>query len=992
MKNFRIILLFIFSVLFTNLYAESFLDKNYKNVVNRDEIVVPNDLVLTYVKRFEESANISIWKDSDTSKIYIKIYPISDRIFITNDTHSIKQFDENNQEQTYSLILKDTVNSIPYFDYVYKDAPKVLEVSINENQAFDIEKTFDFIFENSYKIPLTQTANNGTQCINVEMKSGWSLISLPVAITLEKNSSDPDMSMSKLGNYSKIFTYNDGNWTKDPDTITAGQGFWIKRKDPLTVEFCGSPYNPILEELEEGWHLVGTGKTLYNLDQIDYIKKSFKYSDSKWSEDFNTTNEGEGFWLKIGETEDIVIPVVPTNLEEDSTVAAGSLTFETTNRSVEISKLEEYKYQILNATASDYNQFIGKALFIAKTFEGIIKKVEQTGSNVLITTEDATSIDQIYEEFKFSFDGIEDSTSNRSINKEQTIYSYLNQEPLKIKLIKKNTTSSRGIEKEDAFIRIAIPDKYTIQEKQDINRVYKKVQIPIATDVSSGFGTVSFSFMTDKGWSYLDFRLDPKLDLDLGLYKKDGDWLPSAYAAYDYEQTVANSQDIKVEIAGKISTPDINNKTSKTFRLLKNKSITIPVTTAFSMRVIPKMKFGVGGELSGKFVSTYKNSYSKTTYANYDSRLENQIEPSSPVIDNPAAEFSSEFALEASGGVSVTPILTFAPKIGVSKLSVDLNIFTIDAGYEISHKITGKIAASESGVNEDMPFTKNYFGHSFFNPWYLEMATEGQAYTTGKIDLTTLSFVKKEIDLKFAVFPKQTFGKWDWGIMPEPTINEISTKADEKKTVQITFPFSADDYLDKLEVTYGNKTIDFTSGRTQNVSELEPNTKYVFTAKWKDGALTNSDYNKSWIWSTDFEFTTSVFEESGENNKENPVNNVSGEWTLHLKCVSQSSDASVFDVNIVSNSSDSQIISIQGNGTGTDYSGAAMVHVVNGSLNTNTDIANISIATTFPGTNDDTRTDTYTTNLNTNDTGYVVTTQSWYPSGSGCEGEIRLHK
>jgi hypothetical protein len=258
--------------------------------------------------------------------------------------------------------------------------------------------------------------------------------------------------------------------------------------------------------------------------------------------------------------------------------------------------------------------------------------------------------------------------------------------------------------------------------------------------------------------------------------------------------------------------------------------------------------------------------------------------------------------------------------------------------------------------------------------------------------------IKNAVELKFALLPKQVFGKWNYAKMPEPFITEISSINDETKTVEISFPESAvtNNYLDKILVTYGDKTIDFTSGRTQTIDGLRPNTKYTFTAKWKDGVVTNTQFDKSYIWSNDFEFTTSKYvkvDDKNSSQEQNTSATITGKWTLHLKCIDQSDDASVFDFNIVSNSTDSRVYSIQGTGTGTDYGGESMNHVVNGSFNADTKIAEIAIATTFPGTSDYTRTDRFSAKLDVNDTGYVSTTQSWHPSdGQGCDAETRLNR
>ena len=993
MINFKIILLLIsLFVISLSASTESFFHKSTNSVRSTTTTVEePANTPLTYVQRFEESANISIWKDVNTSKIYIKVYPITDKIFIASDTHMIRQFN-GDEENTFTLKLINLDDSSEFFSYVYKDNPKILEVKVDEGQNFNVDKTFDFMFENTYKVSLNQE-DNGQECVILNMKKGWSLVSLPVNITLTKNSTDANTSMSRLGSYDVIYTYSsDANWTKNPDSITAGEGFWIKRDSEYSTQFCGNAYNPLLEELSEGWHLVGTGKTLYNISNIDYIDEAYKYNNGAWQKDFNTTVAGEGFWVKIGKKSNIIVHAQPDNLEDNTTAVPDALKFDLNSTNLTIIKLEEYKFKILDSNASDYTSYIGKALFLSNSFEGLVKDVNQNGSDVLIDTESTSDLKKVYDRIQFSFDGLTTSSS-RTLVKDKNIYNYLNENPLKVSLSNK----SRSLTKKGMFVQIAIPNNYKIQDANSASqsRVVKKVEIPISVDLTSGSGSVSLSFMTESGWSYLEFELAPKVNnFDYKILSF------SPYLTYDMELKVANVQDIKFELSGKLSTDFYK----KTFDIPLEIIIPIPVTAgSVSFSIKPKIDVSFTGEISGKYTMSYKNSYSKTSYYEFDTRLDEQKAPKTPLVVRDPIVYTSEFAAELSATMAIAPTLDLAPVIGIPHTDVSFRVFDVASGYELSYKATGKLVANESGLKEDYPFTKNYLVHDFF-PWYVDTGAEGQLFASGKIDISSLPVIGGVYEMKFAPIPKQELWKMDLAGMPEPTVVEKTTEADEKKTLEISFPDSADSYLADIKVTYSGGEIDFSSGRTQTITDLEANTNYEFASEWKKGATTDG-HDKSLVWSNDFSFRTSAYVDDNNSDGDDGVvdddSNTSddgkdkllGKWTLHLKCVNQEEDASIFDIDMLASSSDSSVYSIQGKGNGTDYTGVAMAHVVNGSVDASSYDTHISVSTTFSGS-EDVRTDTYTVNLDTNDTGYVRSVQSWYPNPdlSGCDAEFRLHR
>ena len=741
----------------------------------------PEESVYTFVQKFDEKADLTMWIDADSKKIYLKVIPVSEKIFINNNTHSILQV-QNSIEQSFTLKLMDPDTNLPFFDYVYKNAPKVLEIVVDDGQNFMRDESFDFMFESTYSIASTRKSEDGTQCVNIDMQSGWTLASLPVAITLYRNTTDANESMDLLGAFSEIYVFREGAWEKNPDTLYAGEGFWIQKETSSDVEFCGPPYYPLLEELTPGWHLVGTGRTLYHLNELGYVENTYHYANSSWGQSLPTVNPGEGFWMQIGEGEALDFPALPVGLSESFEPLQGALVIDV-NSSKTITKIDDYIYTVQNANSGDYDSFISLPLFVNGVFEGIIVSVTQSNTDVTIVTQDANTVEEAFESFKIAFTGIQASPA-RSSSSAYELYNYLNIEPVSIHSV----STARTVQSGGQVVRMAIPDNFILTQEATVHTRYRK-EIPIAVDL----GGLGISFMNNTGWSYLEFTIDPDLDLDIGWNRETGEWFGSPYLTYDFQQTVNNNQEINVEVYGKLA-GNVYDKTFNILRAITGRryfSIPIPYSMgAISIRVFPQFQITAGGELTGKYTYKYVKKFGTTTTVHFDSRSENPVQ-SSRAINSDSTTKSHAFALEGSFGVGFTPKLRFAPAVGISKLSTELNIVMVDAGYEMSAKATGVIAASESGVvDKNHPYSRVYAGNSFFNPYYLTVAAEGQAFASGLIDLSDLPFIDKPYDLKFAVLPKQVFGVIDFGIMPQPEVRELSTESDEKKKLEIAFQIS----------------------------------------------------------------------------------------------------------------------------------------------------------------------------------------------------------
>jgi hypothetical protein len=115
-----------------------------------------------------------------------------------------------------------------------------------------------------------------------------------------------------------------------------------------------------------------------------------------------------------------------------------------------------------------------------------------------------------------------------------------------------------------------------------------------------------------------------------------------------------------------------------------------------------------------------------------------------------------------------------------------------------------------------------------------------------------------------------------------------------------------------------------------------------------------------------------------------PPISVTGTWELHFRCADATTDASVIDVSL----NEATGGSFTGNGSGTDYNGTPLTMAIAGSYASSTHLITGTVTTTFQG-NACVREDTFSTTLQSNDTGYINMTQTQV---CGCSGQVRMIK
>ncbi len=139
----------------------------------------------------------------------------------------------------------------------------------------------------------------------LNLAKGWNLISLPIDIVVTNDviSEDANYTIDSFGDYSEIWKFSDKIWTKNPEILKSGEGFWINLNSENRSLFVGASYDLNLSNLSIGWSLLGAGEDISDINSEDNFKQIYKFSRDNnattWIKNPNTIYRGEGFWVEI---------------------------------------------------------------------------------------------------------------------------------------------------------------------------------------------------------------------------------------------------------------------------------------------------------------------------------------------------------------------------------------------------------------------------------------------------------------------------------------------------------------------------------------------------------------------------------------------------------------------------------------------------------------------------------------------------------------------
>ncbi|NWF66142.1 MAG: hypothetical protein HXX81_01610, partial [Campylobacterales bacterium] len=127
---------------------------------------------------------------------------------------------------------------------------------------------------------------------NQSINIGWNLLSLPV---------NKVTSIEKYQNADLIYTFENGEYIKNPAILKPYIGFWLQSNVNQTIGFYGTNYELNSSLIKSGWNLLGgkisSIKDLKSND--DRIEKVYIFQNGNYISDdlFEKVDAGVGIWI-----------------------------------------------------------------------------------------------------------------------------------------------------------------------------------------------------------------------------------------------------------------------------------------------------------------------------------------------------------------------------------------------------------------------------------------------------------------------------------------------------------------------------------------------------------------------------------------------------------------------------------------------------------------------------------------------------------------------
>jgi glucose/arabinose dehydrogenase len=135
--------------------------------------------------------------------------------------------------------------------------------------------------------------NPATGCGNINLQSGWNIVSVPF---LSSNMSTSNILPTAS---SEIFGYDNGYYVAD--TLVNGNGYWVKYDTPAISQVCGSRVSvPI--NVNSGWNLIGPFEEEISVSNITstppgiIISQFYEFNGIYAT--VSSLKAGKGYWVK----------------------------------------------------------------------------------------------------------------------------------------------------------------------------------------------------------------------------------------------------------------------------------------------------------------------------------------------------------------------------------------------------------------------------------------------------------------------------------------------------------------------------------------------------------------------------------------------------------------------------------------------------------------------------------------------------------------------
>ncbi len=259
--------------------------------------------------------------DSDNKSLDLYIYSLDnpEKPVLVKKIENFAGCDDNDAKlQIFNnYLIAWSYNHIWVFDISNPNEPVLKgKIFIPSIKYLDIDSIDKFLYVASYnaggivKIDFNSLLNyfNGntsnTNGISINVKSGWNLLGIPLKTEYIPQQNGKWKTIWVWDNINNKWLVKGGNDTinnllenygiKSFDSISWPKGFWILAQEPFSIEFNsdeGYEISDIINDLLNGWNLIGCGSTWIISKFPDYVKMVWKFNSENGKWEIGTNND-----------------------------------------------------------------------------------------------------------------------------------------------------------------------------------------------------------------------------------------------------------------------------------------------------------------------------------------------------------------------------------------------------------------------------------------------------------------------------------------------------------------------------------------------------------------------------------------------------------------------------------------------------------------------------------------------------------------------------
>jgi hypothetical protein len=204
----------------------------------------------------------------------------------------------------YPMVFSWTPRSLPAGSFRLQDEfddIAIVDVDMKVESTFTLTNTAISRLKIEYRTP---------RCVDVPVRPGWNLVSIPLTPTVR------NIGSLFPGALSRAYSFSTSGGYVAQDTLRPGAGYWVKFGDYESYSICGLPPSDRKIAVVAQWNLVGPFETpvdsaMISTEPANIIESRYFGFDGNGYLPTDYLESGNAYWVRMREAGRLVLPQPP---------------------------------------------------------------------------------------------------------------------------------------------------------------------------------------------------------------------------------------------------------------------------------------------------------------------------------------------------------------------------------------------------------------------------------------------------------------------------------------------------------------------------------------------------------------------------------------------------------------------------------------------------------------------------------------------------------